>query len=140
MAKILIVEDDRSLLELLKHCLESEGYMIVTAETGASAMNWLKESRFDLALLDLMLPDMNGAQICAAIKESPRTRATPVVILTGNTSNEARIRSGLEANADLFLNKPIDTADLRKAVKTILEAADRKKLLLRRSIKNKLGE
>ncbi|MDA8131665.1 MAG: response regulator transcription factor [Elusimicrobia bacterium] len=140
MPKILLVEDDKSLLVLLKHCLETEGYMVVTAETGDAAMNWIKESRFDLVLLDLMLPDMNGAQICASIKESPRTRSIPVIILTGNTSNEARIRTGLEANSDLFLNKPIDPADLRKAVKTIIEAAERKKLLLRRSIKDRLGE
>ena len=140
MRKILLVEDDKSLLVLLRHCLETEGYMVVAAETGGAAMNWLKESRFDLALLDLTLPDMNGAEICASIKESPRTRSTPVIILTGNTSNEARIRTGLEANADIFLNKPIDPADLRKAVKTIIEAAERKKLLLRRSIKDRLGE
>lgn len=131
MAKILIVEDEPSIQDMLRMCLEAEGYLTVTADDGKMAMNWTKEARFDLAILDLNLPDMNGMEICTAIKENPKTCATPVIILTGNTSNEARIKSNLGAKADLFLNKPIDLNDLKKAVKTILDAAEKKKTRLR---------
>jgi DNA-binding response OmpR family regulator len=132
MSKILVVEDDKLVLEFLRHCLETEGYLAVLADNGKKAMNWIKEARFDLAILDLALPDMNGMQICAAIKEDPRTSATPVIILTGNSSNEVRIESGLGLNADLFLTKPIASADLRKAVKKTLQDSERKRLLLRK--------
>ncbi len=140
MAKILIVEDEPSVQELLKLCLEGDGYMTVTADNGKTAGNWVKEVRFDLAILDLNLPDMNGMQICMSIKEDPKTRATPVIILTGNNSNEARIKSNFEAKADLFLNKPINTDDLKGAVKMMLETAEKRKLLLRNSIRTRLGE
>jgi DNA-binding response OmpR family regulator len=140
MAKILIVEDEPSVQEMLKFCLESDGHMIVTADNGKTAVNWVKEVKFDLAILDLNLPDMNGMQICMCIKEDPKTRATPVIILTGNSSNEARIKSNLEAKADLFLNKPINTDDLKSAIKSMLETAEKRKLLLRNSIRTRLGE
>ena len=138
MAKILVVDDEKSILEMLKYCLEHEGHMVLTAETGKMALNWIKEVRLDLAIVDLGLPDINGLQICESMKDDPRTRAVPIIILTGNTSNDARIKGNLCANAELFLNKPIEIDDLRKAVSTILEKADKKKLLLRNSFKSRL--
>lgn len=140
MSKILVVEDDGLLLQFVKHCLETEGYLTVLAENGKKALGWLKEARFDLAILDLQLPDMNGLQICETIKDDPRTRSMPVIILTGNSANDVRIKSRLVANADLFLNKPIDPDDLRSAVKKILQAAEKKRLLLRNSVKRRLGD
>ena len=138
MHKILVVDDEKSILELLRFCLESQGYMVITADTGKMAMNWLKEVRLDLAIIDLGLPDMNGLEICTAIKEDPKTRAIPIVILTGNTTNEAKIKGNLDGNADLFLNKPIEVEDLKNAVASILDKAEKKKLLLRNSFKSRL--
>jgi len=138
MYKILVVDDEKAILEMLRLCLESQGYMVLTADTGKMAMNWIKEVRLDLAIVDLGLPDMNGLQICMAIKEDPKTRATPIVILTGNTSNEAKIKGNIDGNADLFLNKPIEISDLKTAVATILEKSEKKKLLLRNSFKSRL--
>lgn len=138
MHKILVVDDEKSILEMLKYCLEHEGHMVITAETGQMAMNWIKEVKLDLAIVDLGLPDVSGIQVCEFLKEDPKTRSTPVIILTGNTSNEARIKSNLCANAELFLNKPIEIDDLRKAVSTILEKAEKRKLLLRNSFKTRL--
>lgn len=140
MAKILIVEDDRSLLELLRHILESDGHMPVLADNGKAGLQWLKEVRVDLALLDLMLPDMNGMEICAAIKENPRTRGIPVIILTGNDSNNARIKAGTEVSADLFLNKPIEPNDLKSAVRKMLDSSAKRKLLLRKTVRRTLEE
>ena len=138
MYKILVVDDEKAILEMLRLCLESQGYMVLTADTGKMAMNWIKEVRLDLAIVDLGLPDMNGLQICMAIKEDPKTRATPIVILAGNTSNEAKIKGNIDGNADLFLNKPIEISDLKTAVATILEKSEKKKLLLRNSFKSRL--
>ncbi|OGR63254.1 MAG: hypothetical protein A2X31_11165 [Elusimicrobia bacterium GWB2_63_22] len=138
MHKILVVDDEKSILEMLKYCLEHEGYMVLTAETGEMAKNWVKEVKLDLAIVDLGLPDISGLQVCEFIKEDPKTRATPIIILTGNTSNDARIKGNSCANAELFLNKPIEIADLRKAVAAILEKSEKKKLLLRNSFKARL--
>lgn len=138
MHKILVVDDEKSILEMLKYCLEHEGYMVLTAETGEMAKNWVKEVKLDLAIVDLGLPDISGLQVCEFIKEDPKTRATPIIILTGNTSNDARIKGNSCANAELFLNKPIEIDDLRKAVAAILEKSEKKKLLLRNSFKARL--
>ena len=139
MHKILVVEDETSVLQILKKALESQGYMVITADTGETAMNWIKEVSLDLAIIDLGLPDINGVEVCRAIKGNPRTRSTPVIILTGNTTNDARIESNLGASAALFLNKPISIAELRRAVTQILEKADKEKMLLRATFKRLAG-
>lgn len=131
MNKILIVEDEKTIRELLKRSLETEGYLVITAENGQTALNWIKDVRLDLAIVDLGLPDISGMEICRNIKVNPRTRATPIIILTGNTSNSARIEGNLDANADLFLNKPLSAEDLNKAIKMILEKSEKRKLTLR---------
>ncbi len=136
MPKILIVEDEKSVLEMLKTCLERQGYMVIPAETGAIALKWIKEVKLDLAIIDLGLPDINGMEVCKALKGNPQTKSTPIMILTGNLTNEAKIAGNLEANADLFLNKPIELTDLRTAVGTMLENGEKKKLLLRSVYKN----
>ena len=135
MHKILIVEDETSFLNILRKAMEDQGYMVITAEKGETAVNWVKEVPLDLAIIDLGLPDLNGMEVCKAIKDNPRTRSTPVIILTGNASNAARIESNLDARAELYLNKPIQIADLRRAVAQMLERADKAKLLLRASFR-----
>lgn len=139
MKKILIVEDEASVLQMLRRFAETEGHLPVAAETGQTALNWLKEVRVDLAIVDLGLPDMNGLEICRKIKEDPKTASIPVIVLTGNNSNNARIEANLDASAELFLNKPISMEDLKKAVEMVFEKSEKKKLLLRNAIKEKLG-
>lgn len=136
MPKILIVEDERSVSEMLKACLERQGYMVITAENGTKALSWIKEVKLDLAIVDLGLPDINGMEVCLAIKGNPKTRSMPIMILTGDVSNESRIKGKLEANADLFLNKPIELGDLKKAVENLLGKAEKKNLPLRGVYKN----
>ena len=138
MNKILVVEDEESITELLKFCLEAEGHLVVATDKGRTALEWIKEVRVDLAIVDLGLPDINGLEVCRAIKENPRTRSIPIIILTGNTSNVAKIEGNLAGGADLFLNKPISTDDLKKSVTMVLEKAKKKKLLLRNSLKTRL--
>ncbi len=133
MRKILVVDDETSFLNLLRHALEAQGYMVLTAENGKTAVNWVREVPLDLAIVDLGLPDISGMEVCRTIKENPRTRHTKVIILTGNNTNEARIESNLNARAELFLNKPIQIADLRSAVSGLLERSEKEKMLLRAS-------
>lgn len=140
MNKILVVEDEGSISELLKLCLESEGHLVVATGSGKTAIEWIKEIVVDLAIVDLGLPDISGFEVCRAIKNNPRTRSIPIIILTSNTSNAAKIEGNLEANADLFLNKPFDIGDLKKAIALVFEKAMKKKLLLRNSLKSRLGD
>lgn len=137
MNKILVVEDEESITELLKLCLESQGHLVVATDRGKTAIEWIKEIRVDLAIVDLGLPDVSGMEVCRAIKDNPKTRSIPVIILTGNTSNSAKITSNLEGHADLFLNKPISVDDLKNAVTMTLENAAKKKLLLRNSLRTR---
>lgn len=135
--KILVVEDEVTISELLKDCLEADGYLVVATDSGKVAIEWIKEIRVDLAIVDLGLPDISGFEVCRAIKDNPKTRSIPTIILTGNTSNAAKIEGNLEANADLFLNKPFSIDDLKKAVTMMFEKAAKKKLLLRNSLKTR---
>jgi len=137
MNKILVVEDEESIADMLRHCLEAEGHLVILAENGKTALNWIKEVRVDLAIIDLGLPDMHGLEVCRTIKEDPKTRSVPIIILTGNSSNVAKIEANLDANADLFLNKPISIDDLNKAVAMVFEKSGKKKLLLRNSLKTR---
>lgn len=137
MNKILVVEDEESIADMLRHCLEAEGHLVILAENGKTGLNWIKEVRVDLAIIDLGLPDMHGLEVCRSIKEDPKTRSIPIIILTGNSSNVAKIEANLDANADLFLNKPISIEDLNKAVAMVFEKSGKKKLLLRNSLRTR---
>ncbi len=139
MKKILLIDDEESVLEMLKRFLEHLGHLVVTADRGKTGLEWAKDTRFDLAIIDLGLPELPGMEVCRAIKEDPKTSGMPVIILTGNSSNEAKITANLDAKAELFLNKPISVGDLKKAVETVFEKAEKRKLLLRNSIRNRLG-
>jgi DNA-binding response OmpR family regulator len=139
MKKILLIEDEESVQEMLKQFLEHSGHLVIAASTGKAGLEWAKESRLDLAIVDLGLPDMPGMEVCRLLKEDPKTSGFPIIILTGNSSNEAKITANLEAKAELFLNKPISVEDLKNAVNMIFESSEKKKLLLRNSIRNRLG-
>ena len=123
MAKILIVEDDKNLVTLLQTILEKPGHLVMTASTGQMALDWLANSKPDLVLLDIGLPDMTGIEVCKKIKDDRTTRRIPVIILTARIDNQAKMSANLNAHADLFLNKPLNNKDLISAVETLLEKA-----------------
>lgn len=139
MKKIMVVEDEESVREMLKRFLEHSGHLVIGAEMGKTALEWARETRLDLAIVDLGLPDINGLEVCRALKEDPKTSGVPVIILTGNSSNDARIKANFEGSAELFLNKPISVDDLQKAVDMCFEKSEKKRMLLRNTIKTKLG-
>ncbi|MBI4656102.1 MAG: response regulator [Elusimicrobia bacterium] len=128
MPKILLVEDDLSVLEMLQMALEHEGYLVQTASMAKTALNWLREaSKPDLIISDIGLPDIDGVTLCRMIKDDPALKKIPVIILTASLTNESKIKARLTAKADLFLNKPIDLAELSSAVKNMMDQALREK-------------
>lgn len=118
--RILVVEDDPENLLLLQTWLGQAGYLVLPAAKGQMAVKWLRQTdKPDLAVLDRTLPDMDGLELCRAIKRDPETRKMPVMILTARTDNAGRIKAGL-GSADLYLNKPVTEEDFLEGVRSVL--------------------
>jgi len=121
MAKesILVVDDEREILELVKYNLAKEGYNVVCVETGEDALNAARLKLPDLVLLDLMLPGVDGLEVCRKLKADPKTQEIPVVMLTAK-GGEADIVAGLELGADDYVTKPFSPRVLTARVKAVL--------------------
>ena len=116
---ILVVDDEEHILELVRFNLEKSGYQVVTAETGSEAMELLKQQPVDLLILDLMLPDVEGIDVCKQLRASDAYSALPIIMLTAKSEELDRIL-GLELGADDYLTKPFSVKELVARVKTIL--------------------
>jgi two-component system response regulator RegX3 len=116
MTKVLVVEDERSLREPLVYLLEKEGYEVVEAEDGAQAIKLFEASGADIILLDLMLPEVNGNEVCRIIRQ---TSAVPIIMLTAKDSEIDKV-VGLEIGADDYVTKPYSTRELLARMKAVL--------------------
>ena len=110
-SRVLVVDDDAAVAKLLAALLTRNGYAVDSACDGAAARDAIEQNPPDVILLDIQMPERDGFEVCRAIKAEPATRLTPVVLVSGLTDRESRIR-GLEAGADDFLNKPVDSHEL----------------------------
>ena len=119
MPKILIADDDPVLRKYLSAVLEKQDYQYATAANGIEAIEKVKTDRPDLILLDVMMPEMDGLEVCKKVKDDPSTRHIPVVLITGSTDREPRIK-GLSAGANDFLTKPIDRPELIARIRNLL--------------------
>jgi DNA-binding response OmpR family regulator len=118
-AKILIVDDEPNVLRMVSYCLHAEGYEVITAQNGAEAISKAQTEAPDLILLDVMLPDMSGVEVCAQLRKSQETIDLPVIMLSALAQVPDKIK-GLEAGADEYITKPITPGELVARVKAIL--------------------
>jgi len=116
MKKILLIEDDADLFSLLKYNLEKEGFALSGQHTGKGAIELCRHVRPDLILLDIMLPDSDGLDICKGIRKDPDLAATPVIFLTARASETDRI-VGLELGANDYVVKPFFVRELIARIK-----------------------
>src|SRR5258708_17563287 len=119
MAKVLIVEDEKDIVDLLRFNLKQAGHDPVIATTGEEALTLIARSVPDLVLLDLMLPDLPGTEICRRIKGDARTRHVPVIMLTARGEEVDRL-VGFELGADDFVTKPFSVRELLLRVRAVL--------------------
>ncbi len=116
---ILVVDDDAKIVRLVRTYLERDGYSVVTAADGPSALDAIERHRPALVVLDLMLPELDGRAVIRAVRRDDEARATPILILSARGSTIDRI-AGLEDGADDYLPKPFSPAELVLRVKSIL--------------------
>lgn len=116
---ILVVEDEKDVRELLAENLRREGYQVGTARSGRDALSAVRRKRPDLVLLDLMLPDLDGIEVCKQLKYNAETRKIPVVILTAKVE-ESDVVLGLGVGAEDYIEKPFRMRELIARVKTAL--------------------
>ena len=118
---ILVVDDNRDNVEILRAFLESRGYRVVSAPDGKTALAKLEESRPELVLLDVMMPGMDGWQVCRTIKNHPEFGSTRVMMVTAKGGFEDKVE-GMRSGADDYVVKPIDLHELGEKVKRNLAA------------------
>ncbi|MFP4176089.1 MAG: response regulator [Planctomycetota bacterium] len=122
--KILVVEDEESILELVTFNLEKENYTVRGVKTGEEALDAARTGSPSLVLLDLMLPGVDGLKVCKKLKNDSETRNIPIVMLTAKTE-EADIVTGLEMGADDYITKPFSPRVLLARIKAVLRRQER---------------
>ena len=118
--QILLVDDDPKILLLLQNLLEDNGYQVRTAETGQAAIAAVRANPPDLILLDILLADLDGMEVCGQLRDNPATRNIPVIFLTAHDTT-ARIEQAMNMGASDILGKPVDTRDLLVRIQAMLE-------------------
>lgn len=119
MSTILIVEDEPDLRELVVHHVQSAGLTAVATGSGAEALRLAAQHNPDLVLLDLMLPDLQGVEVCRRLRAEPATAQVPIIMLTARTAEADRV-AGFEAGADDYVPKPFSTRELMLRIRAVL--------------------
>lgn len=119
LARVLVAEDERDVAELIRYTLAREGFEVILATNGADALRQARESRPDLVLLDLMLPQVNGWELCRRLKQDPATRALPVIMVTARAEEGDKVL-GFELGADDYVTKPFSTRELVARVRAVV--------------------
>ncbi len=117
--RILCVDDEAVNLKLYDAFLQPQGYEVLHAPSGARALEMVRTQKVDLVLLDVMMPEMNGYDVCRQIKEDPERRAIPVVLITSLQNRKERTK-GIEAGAEDFISKPIDQGEVLARIRMLL--------------------
>ena len=119
MKNVLIVDDESDLVELVSYNLKKEGFQVATAPDGGAALEKARKKNFDLIILDLMLPGIQGIELCRILRNDPKTERVPIIMLTAKGDEADRIK-GLETGADDYMAKPFSPRELVARVKAVL--------------------
>jgi len=119
MSKIFIIEDEQAIIELVKYNLEKEGYRVSYSNKGDSGISEIKQIEPDLILLDWMLPDISGIEVCKILKKDKKLSSIPVIMLTAKGEEEDKIK-GLDSGVDDYLTKPFSYQELMARIKAVL--------------------
>ncbi len=117
--RVLVIEDEPDILEVITYNLEREGYKVIACRNGEQGLSRIRTDNPDLCVLDLMLPGMDGVEVCRQVKSDPVTRAIPVIMVTAK-GEESDIVLGLGIGADDYITKPFSPRELVARVKVVL--------------------
>jgi two-component system alkaline phosphatase synthesis response regulator PhoP len=116
--RVLVVEDEQDVAELIRHHLVKDGYDVTLAASGTDAVRTARDTLPDLVLLDIMVPQLNGWEVCRRLKQDPATRAVPVIMVTGRVEEGDKVL-GFELGADDYITKPFSPRELLARVRAV---------------------
>ena len=120
---ILVVDDEQDLLDLIEYNLKKEGFAVIKAENGLEGIKAAKEHKPDLILLDIMMPKMDGLEVCNQIRQDQEIKKTPIIFLTARGDEKTEVE-GLNMGGDDYVTKPISTTKLMSRIKAVLRRFD----------------
>ncbi len=123
--KILIVDDEPDIVDLVAYNLKKDGFRVTTASDGEEALDKIRKDKYDLVVLDLMLPGIQGVELCRIIRNDPKTAGTPIIMLTAKGEEVDRV-VGLESGADDYVTKPFSPRELIARIKAVLRRTGEK--------------
>jgi two-component system alkaline phosphatase synthesis response regulator PhoP len=126
--KILIVEDDKDIIKMLEYNLKKEGFRVIAAHDGEDALDLALRQSPDLILLDLMLPGIDGLEVCKTLKNESKTGTIPIIMLTAKSQESDKV-VGLEMGADDYITKPFSPRELIARIKAVLRRVSEKEKL-----------
>lgn len=120
---ILVVDDEQDLLDLIEYNLRNEGFEVIQAENGLEGIRLAREKKPDLVLLDIMMPKLDGLQVCEMMRRDASIRSIPIIFLTARGDEKTEVE-GLDRGADDYITKPISTRKLMSRIKAVLRRFD----------------
>ena len=121
--KILCVDDEPANLDLLEALLVPQGYAVIKAENGNEALTIIEEQKIDLVLLDVMMPEIDGFEVCKKMKGNERYRNVPIIMITATSATDDRVK-GIQSGAEDFISKPIDSTEVLARIRALLKIKD----------------
>jgi Response regulators consisting of a CheY-like receiver domain and a winged-helix DNA-binding domain len=121
---VLVVDDEEDLLSLLEYNLEQEGFEVVLARDGVEAIEQTRKHEPDLIILDVMMPKMDGIEVCERLRKDAHLRTIPIMMLTARTEEEDKVE-GLDVGADIYLGKPVSVSVIVSQTEALLRSARR---------------
>ena len=120
--RVLLVDDEPSIVKMVAKRLEVAGYEVLTAMDGEAGLEAAKTQSPDLVILDLMLPKLNGFEVCSLLKKDPRSQGIPVIMLSARV-HEKDEKTGLECGADVYMRKPFQSQEFVEQIRALVESS-----------------